>query len=248
MHTQLPLNVRLRDGSSFDNYYAPANEEIAVRLRTLVRSGGGAVYLWGEAGSGKTHLLEAACRLAGEIGRSSAYVPLGEAAMLAPSLFEDLDRAAVVCVDDLQAIAGRRDWETAIFVLSDRLRESEGALICAGSAAPAALGLAMPELVSRLSRDLVYALQPLSDDEKLTAMRRRAQNRGMQLADDVARYILSRYPRDAKALFALLDRIDEASLTRQRRITIPFLREIEAGAPRTPPSAGDGRARSRRQE
>jgi DnaA family protein len=244
MHTQLPLNVRLRDGSSFDNYYAPGNQEAVVRLRAFIRAEGGAVYLWGEVGSGKTHLLEAACLAAAEAGRPSAYVPLAEAAALAPSLLEGLETAAVVCVDDVQAIAGRRDWETALFVLSDRLREAGGAFIVAGNAAPAALGLAMPELVSRLARGLVYALKPLNDDEKLTAMQRRAQNRGMLLADEVARYILSRYPRDTKALFELLDRIDEASLSQQRRITIPFLQAVESGSP--PADDAHGRSRQRK--
>jgi DnaA family protein len=248
MHPQLPLNLRLRDGSSFENYYAAGNTEAVAGLRTLLQSGGGAVYLWGESGSGKTHLLEAACRMASQLGESSAYVPLAEVGRLAPSLLEDLETAAVVCVDDVQAVAGRRDWETAMFVLSDRLREAGGVLVSAGCASPGALGLTMPELVSRLSRGLVYALQPLNDDQKLTAMRQRAQNRGMTLGDDVARYILSRCPRDTKALFALLDRLDEESLSQQRRITIPFLREVDAATSSTPPPPGGGHGRNTRRK
>jgi DnaA family protein len=70
-------------------------------------------------------------------------------------------------------------------------------------------------------------MQPLSDAQKLEAVRLRAQHRGLEMPEDVARYILSRYPRDLRSLFDLLDRIDEASLAEQRRVTIPFLRHLE---------------------
>jgi DnaA family protein len=89
------------------------------------------------------------------------------------------------------------------------------------------LGLAMSELATRFAWGSVYQLKPLADDDKLAAMQLRARNRGLDLPPDAARYILHRYPRDLHSLFALLERIDAASLASQRRVTIPFLRDLE---------------------
>ncbi len=228
MQQQLTLDIKLRDTSSFDNYFSPRNAEVVASLTAAVmHRGGGEVYLWGSAGSGKTHLLQASCRLAAERDRPTIYLPLARVNDLSVNLLEGLELAdAVLCLDDLQAIAGRRDWETALFTLADNVREGGGVFIAAGTAAPDALGLAMPELVSRLARGLVYRLIGLSDSEKKHALQLRARSRGLELSDEVAAYVLARFPRDVTALFQWLEEIDAASLEEQRRITIPFVRRI----------------------
>ena len=156
------------------------------------------------------------------------YVPLAEAAELSPSLLEDAEKAPLVCLDDMESIAGRTDWEAALFSLTERMRAAGGLQVCAANVPPGRLGLRLPDLTSRLAWGTVYSLQSLGDAEKLEAVRLRAHNRGFDMPEDVVQYILSRYPRDMRSLFDLLDRIDRASLTHQRRVTIPFLRELEA--------------------
>jgi DnaA family protein len=229
MSPQLALDVRLRDASSFENFYTPGGREVPDRLTAAIAgsAGGAQIYLWGEAGSGRSHLLQATCRLASAESVTAAYVPLTEATRLEPTMLEGLESVRLVCLDDMQAVAGNRAWETALFTLLDRVRDAGGVLVAAGDAPPAGLELAMPELVSRLARGLVYQLQPLDDAGKLAAMRLRARNRGFELTEEVARYILNRYPRDTAALFTLLDRIDRASLAHQRRVTIPFVRGLD---------------------
>lgn len=231
MSAQLPLNVRLRDSSSFDNYWSGRNREAVACLKAaLVGDGRPAetfIYLWGEPGTGRTHLLEAACHMAHAHGRSAAYVPLAEARNLAPALLEDRELTALVCLDDLDTIVGDKDWEQALFALTERRRASRSALVVSARRAPAQLGLALPDLASRLAWGLVYQLHGLSDDDKLDAIRLRAGRRGLALSDEVIRYILQRYARDLHSLFGLLDRLDQASLAQQRRITIPFLRGLE---------------------
>ena len=128
----------------------------------------------------------------------------------------------------MERVAGRTDWETALFSLTERMRAAGGMQVCAANVPPGRLGLRLPDLTSRLAWGTVYALQPLGDAEKLEAVRLRARNRGFEMPEDVVQYILSRYPRDLPSLFGLLDRIDRVSLTQQRRVTIPFLRELEA--------------------
>jgi DnaA family protein len=235
MSQQLALNLRLKDGSSFSNFLPGPNREALERLRTAVVTAATRdkaldkmLFLWGTEGCGKSHLLQAACRLAQELGMAPVYVPLAEAAELSPSLLEDAEKTPLVCLDDMERVAGRADWETALFSLTERMRVAGGLQISAANVPPGRLGLRLPDLASRLAWGTVYALQPLGDAEKLEAVRLRARNRGFEMPEDVVQYILSRYPRDMRSLFDLLDRIDRASLTHQRRVTIPFLRELEA--------------------
>lgn len=234
MSRQLALNLRLKDASSFGNFLAGPNREAMEQLRAAVVQAAtqantkpAMIYLWGAEGAGKTHLLQAACRLAQELGIAPAYIPLADVVALEPSLLEGLEQTPLVCLDDVERVAGRAQWEAALFSLVER-RRSGGVLAVAASAPPDRLGLKLPDLASRLAWGTTYAMQPLSDAQKLEAVQLRARHRGFEMPEDVASYILSRYPRDLPSLFDLLDRIDEASLIRQRRVTIPFLRELEA--------------------
>lgn len=229
MTSQLALGLNLPDGSSFDNFYAGGNREAVHRLRSLLvesSSPPASIFLSGERASGKSHLLQAACRAAHALGRRSLYAPLDPAA-LDPRLLADTEDFFLVCIDDVQRIAGDIRWESALFAFWERARESGARLVVSATAAPTHLDLSMPELSTRLAQAPLYALRPLRDSDKLEAVRLRACNRGLDMSLEVARYILSRYPRDLHSLFALLERIDVASLASQRRVTIPFLRELE---------------------
>jgi DnaA family protein len=227
--TQLPLDLRLRDGSSFANFLASGNEEVRARLRALVaKREPGNVFLWGERAAGKTHLLEAACREIQDQGGLARYVPLS-AADAKPAMLEDAEHADLVCLDDVEAVAGNRDWEAALFAVIERVRDQRGRLIAAGIGPPGSIGLRLPDLATRLAWGTVYQVRALDDDGKIAAIRLRAKNRGLEVPLEAARYILNRYPRDMVSLFALLERIDVASLATRRRVTIPFLRSLEPG-------------------
>jgi DnaA family protein len=231
---QLALNLRLRDASSFENYVAARNREAVERLQRSVQTLDNTPHLpaswlvlWGEPGIGKTHLLEAACRAAQEQGYAPLYVPLAEQARLTTALLEDAEQAPLVCVDDVDAVAGDAAWEAALFALYERLRAHGGMLVLAARISPAAIGLKLADLATRLAAGLVYQLQPLTDAEKVAALRLRAQRRGLEMTEEVANYLLTRFPRDMHSLFALLDKLDSATLAAQRRLTIPFLRALE---------------------
>lgn len=236
MSAQLALNLRLRDSASFANFYAAGNAEALDCLRRAVGSlargenSERVIYLWGPSGSGRTHLLQAACHHAQEARRTFAYIPFFEVADLAPTLLEGIESAPLVCLDDLQAVAGKSDWEEAIFAVAERLRaRHQGLLVVAASAAPAHVGLGLPDLVTRLSWGPVFPLQTLNDDDKLEALQWRATRLGLELPLDVARYVLARHPRNMNSLFEWLDRADKQSLVAQRRLTIPFVRGLQKG-------------------
>ena len=234
MSQQLHLDIRLRDDLSFDNYLIARNREsvaglqaVLSRLRHRLPGGDRSLFFWGERGSGKTHLLQAACRLCGQTGNVSfAYVPLAIAQEVSPALLEGLEGVDLACVDDIEHVCGRLDWENALFALVERLHAGRGILLVAGRTNPASLNLALPDLATRLGWGLVYQLHALSDSEIIEALQLRARNRGLHMSEKVARYVLHHYPRDARSVFDFLDQLDETSLARQRRITIPFIRSL----------------------
>lgn len=226
---QLPLGVRLRDDATFANYYPGANAAALGYVERLCEADAGwtesLIYLWGGAGVGRSHLLQAACLRFEQRGEQAVYLPLAELADYGPELLDNLEQCELVCLDDLQAVAGRADWEEALFHLFNRLRDAGRRLLLAADTAPRELPIQLADLQSRLTLALVFQLQSLSDEDKLRALQLRASRRGLQLSDEVGRFILTRGERSMSALFELLERLDQASLQAQRKLTIPFLKE-----------------------
>jgi len=133
---------------------------------------------------------------------------------------------SLVCLDDVQALTGHDEQEEALFHLYNRIRESGGRLLVAANASPAGLAPRLPDLRSRLLWGPVFHLHRLDDAGRLAALQLRADRRGFQLNNDVGTYLLHRHPRDMAKLFELLEQLDHASLTAQRRLTIPFVRSL----------------------
>jgi DnaA regulatory inactivator Hda len=219
----LTLRVGLRDSATFANFLAGDN---AAALHLLQQGGEPFVYLWGGQGSGRTHLLQAACHAESARGGSPAYLPLAALARAETAVLDGLEQMSLVCLDDLQAVAGQGAWEEGLFHLYNRVRDAGGRLLAAADAGPAVLGVQLADLRSRLSWGPVFQLQSLDDAGKLAALQLRARARGMELGAEVGAYLLRRCPRDMHALFELLERLDQASLAAQRRLTIPFVREL----------------------
>lgn len=230
---QLSLGVNLNDDATFDNFYAPAhthNAMVVQGLRDQLQGGGETfVYLWGAPGCGLTHLLQAACHQAQSMGLSVQYLPLRDLAGYAPDeLFVGLEAIDLVCLDCLPTIAGRPDWELAIFTLYNQLRDQGRRLLVAAEQSPRELALSLEDLRSRFQWGLTYQVQSLTDEDKQLALQMRARARGLELSDDVAQYIIQRLPRDTNELFWQLQRLDHASLAAQRKLTIPFVKKILA--------------------
>lgn len=227
LSAQLPLGLSLRRGATFENFYAAGNLEVLRILREDARDGiGQCVYIWGAEGTGKTHLLQAVCHEITTRGELCAYLPLSEASSLSPEVLDGLEEMAAVCIDDIQAIVGLAAWETKLFHLYNRMRDSNARLIVAGNANPNEIGIRLADLWSRLTWGLVLQLRPLDDAGKAAALQLHAHNRGMELPMEVAHYLLRRCPRDMTALYAILDQLDVGSLAAQRKLTIPFVKTV----------------------
>jgi DnaA family protein len=224
---QLPLDIRLADYALFKTFYDGPNGEPVHALRNILESGHFAVlWLWGATDTGKTHLLQAAVNAADGNEFRSAYLPLGAGFDLSPEVLEGLGDFDVICVDDVDAVAGDKAWEQALFRLFESLRQGQGRLVIAASESPLHGGFVLPDLVSRFSSGATFRLTQLSDEDKLSAMQLRANWRGLELSDDTARYLISRVGRGCSQLFTLLDQLDREALTAQKKLTIPFVKAV----------------------
>lgn len=222
MYQQIPLNLRLRAEATFENFVATGNESI---LHSLCDSQEQYIYLWGESASGKSHLLQALCHQSWLENKSAAYIPLLDEEITEPEVLQGLEGMTLVCIDDVQAISGQASWERAIFNLFNLLREQGGRLVITGNASPNNLNLQLADLTSRLNWGVVFQILCLQDEAKITVLQTHADQLGLSLSQEVAEYLLKRSPRDMASLFALLNKLDMASLTEQRRLTIPFVRQ-----------------------
>ncbi len=228
--TQIPLNIQLPDSASFDNFILGKNEELFNKLKRSInnRSSEGSLLFWGGPGVGKTHLLQAACKSAGDHEFSSAYLSFKDLLKKPTNELDNLENLDLICLDDVDLVAGKKDWEQALFHLYNRAFDSGAQLVFASSQAIANLNLILSDLSSRLAWGFVYRIQPLSDEEKIQAMQLRSRLRGFILTEKVGQYLLRHCPRDSVALFNLLDELDRASLAAQRAITIPFVKNLLA--------------------
>lgn len=228
--TQIALDLRLRDASSFENFLTGENSEALAAARRCGTDelAGSGLMLFGAAGTGKTHLIEAACRARAATGARVVFAPLRALQERDVDLIEDAESAPLVCLDDVDAIAGQPVWERALVALFDRLRDSGSTLIASARAPAANLAITLPDLRTRLSTLLAYELSALDDTGKQAALELRARNRGFDLTPETTAYLLARFPRDMHSLFGLLDRLDAAALAAKRRVTVPFIRDIEA--------------------
>ena len=227
MSGQLTLGLSLPEDSTFDNFYPGRNLELVNLLRTVAGGRGDQyVYFWGAPSSGRTHLLHASCHLAHSLGLGAIYLPLNDVVKQGNvGVFEDLESLNLVCLDDIQAIAGKREWEEAFFHFYNRIHDSGRRFIISGDHKPVNLGMGLNDVISRLSWGLVFNLEALNDDERLQAMSLRAQTRGLDMPENVAAFLLKHCQRDMSSLFKILETLDEESLAAQRKLTIPFVKQ-----------------------
>jgi len=231
---QLALGVRLRADAIFESFAPGLNGELIAALR------GGAsapLWMWGSEGSGKTHLLQAVCASAADTGAgaaapdaaaahaAAAYFPLERSLALPPAALTGFENCRVLCLDDVEAVAGDLQWEQALFRLFNEAAELGTRLIFAARAAPRGIEWSLEDWRSRAAACVVYQLRDLDDAGRLEALRLRAAQRGLHLPSETADYLLRRMPRDLPSLFEILDHLDEASLVAQRRLTVPFIRD-----------------------
>jgi DnaA regulatory inactivator Hda len=156
----------------------------------------------------------------------AAYYPMRELASLGIGVLDELPPFDCLCLDDVDAITGKRDWERALFRVLRDMQERGARLVMSAGLPPALIQWSLPDLGSRCAASAVFQLRALDDEEQREALKLRARVRGFELPDDTARWLQRRFPRDMRTLYDLLDTLDEASLIAQRRLTVPFIRSV----------------------
>jgi DnaA-homolog protein len=184
------------------------------------------IFLWGDTGHGKSHLLHACCSAAFNLAISSFYLDLSDSAATNPELFVGLENFDLVCLDNIDAPVKSEDWELAFFNFFNQHRDRKLRLILSSTSAPNAITFKLPDLLTRVNWGLSLKIQPLNDDNKIAALRHKAQQMGFDITPQVARFLLTHYGRDLTSLWLMLDKLDWASLAAKRKLTIPFLKEI----------------------
>jgi DnaA family protein len=231
---QLPLGVRLPDRALFESFLPGPNAEALAHARAI--AGGearGPAWLSGPGGAGKTHLLQATCAAASAHMRVG-YLPLAALAHHGIGVLDGLGQLQCLCLDDLERVAGELAWERGLFAVLREIDDAGGALLAAARTPPALLPWALPDLGSRFAAGAVFALRTLAEAEQHAALELRARLRGLELPEETWQWLRRRYPRDMRRLYELLDTLDTAALAAQRRLTVPFIREVLRAAARPP--------------
>ncbi len=225
MSLQLPLALQLRAPTQLADFVFGDDSTLRELLQHQRRpEGEQLIYLHGQPGSGRTHLLLGQCTAAQEEGLQVAYLPCHEIAGLSPQVLDGLEQLDLVAIDDVDLMAGLDAWETALFNLFNRAREAGCRLLLSASGAAAQQPFALADLRSRLSWGVTYRLRSLDDAQRQQLLLNLARRRGLEMPDEVARYLVERHDRDTRSLCRLVERLDHDSLAEQRRLSIPFVR------------------------
>lgn len=222
---QLPLRLASVPNATLHSFYAGRNQQLLGHIQEMVRGHlDPFLFLWGPPGSGRTHLLQGACHSATLCQKTAFYVCLED--QKDPACLEGLEKIELVCIDNLDNIAGDRSWEEALFHLFNRVTASVHRLLIAAEVPPLSLRLCLPDLQSRLCSGVTYQLHPLQEEELFLALQTQAQQRGLLLSREVATFLLRRCVRSMAELSLCLEQLDKASLVEQRRLTIPFVKSV----------------------
>jgi len=226
---QLTLNVKLREGFRFESFFAQQgsdNAETVATLKAFINSKDAQQNcVWGESLSGKTHLLQACCAKATEVGDAVSYIPLKSFSRHGSEILQGLNQPILI-LDDIDSVVGDKGWETALFNLINQSRDKQQRLLFSMRNNPRKINCLLPDLASRLIWGGSYQLHTLKDEEKVTVLKTRAEQRGFELNDRVLEYLFRRYPRDLESLMDILNKLDEESLRQKTKITIPFIKQI----------------------
>ena len=231
MSEQLTLNISLRDGQRFSSfYYNDANSQVYFILKAFAEAtqkiGIQQIILWGDTQTGKSHLLQACCYQLAEQGLHASYLPLKLLAVHGTKILSGLHHANLIVIDDIDTVLEDKNWEKALFNLINQAHLVGQRLLFSASKNPNHLKCHLPELFTHLLWGNHYQLQELNEKEKPRLLQFRAQQRGFIINDQVIDYIYKRYPHDINSLLKILDKLDQESLQKKAKITIPFVKQV----------------------
>jgi DnaA-homolog protein len=222
LSNQLPFDFVLYNEFTFENFVAAENNQELIALLQASELAENFYFVWGEAGSGKSHLLQASCAK----HPNSAYLPLQVFIEEGEAVLDGLEQLDLICIDDVHLVISNRAWEDKLFALFNACQLNATSMLISSGLAPLELTFSLADLKSRFSSGVTYQLHELDDIGKIAALKKRAETTGVPLDDEVLNYIYLRSERSMAKLFSVLEQLDKLSLAQKRRITIPFVKSI----------------------
>lgn len=227
--TQYSLDIALPKFATFETFIDASDSQLLSVLKQLSQPSSTEprqYFLWGAVGTGKTHLLQAICNHQVNTSQNAIYLPMKELVDQQAAIFNDMHQLDVVCIDDVDAVLGNKEWDRQLFLLINELRANNKSIVMTAAHNPHEAPVSFPDLASRLVWGPVYKLNVLSDNGKSCAIQEHAKVRGLEVSTEVCSFLLKRFPRDLNKLIGLLDKLDKESLVQQKKVTVPFVKTV----------------------
>ena len=220
---QLPLPVNISDYMIFESFFAGSNDHIYKLLQTNEQK-----FLWiaGEKGTGKTHLLQAKINQINHNQSKLMYLPMRDLNQFSPEILDYMDQMDLICIDDIHLVLGSRIWEEKLLDLYERIQNTKTVFIVSSKDSPQGGNFLIQDLLSRYSTALVLRLNVLKNMDIVRAIQLHAKIRGFNLSDNAAKFLLTRVRRDVCSLVEIIEILDYESLAKKRKLTIPFIKSV----------------------
>ncbi len=221
--SQLALRLTGQPEKSLENFVEPGNSHLVLAIRKFLDHANELLlYLAGPKATGKTHLLLAAAQNAGD--GHGQYLTMDELVQHPPEVLDGMENHQLLCIDNIELVRGHTDWQVALFHLFNRCQATKCKWLVAAHQVPSAISFGLPDLQSRLGWGVVLRLPELSEELRLRVLKQQADHFGLELREEVQRYLIKRSPRDLSSLTELLYQLERRSLAEKRGITIPFIK------------------------
>ena len=184
------------------------------------------LFIYGTKESGKTFLLQAMCNSYSFVDKSSLYIPLKKVMNYGIEIFDSLENIDLICVDGIEEVISKIEWEKAIFNLINKALISESRLIFTSSKDLKSLNFLLPDLESRIRKIQSYELYPINDKDIFDALKYISKLTSINLGDKEAKYLVTYSQRNISNLVHILESLDQLSMEMKRKITIPLIKEV----------------------
>ena len=208
---------------TFETFYLSSNKAVIDSIKDDKNK---LIWIAGPEGTGKTHILQATVNYMDDGDNRLLYLPMVESKDFTPDILDNLNQFDLVAIDDIENVIGDFSWEEQLLILYEELIHTKCRILISSSDTPQGLRFKLPDLASRFSLGLVDRLKPMNEEQIIKAISLHATVRGFNLPAEVAKYLISRVPRDVSVLVDIIKLLDYESLSKQRKLTVPFIKTV----------------------